>query len=148
MPRDGSRSFRIRHRNQSAARAARAPTPIMRRNDQYATGMFGVQSPGPNCCSYWAWRSLIPSTLPFGSPVAMNERRYGIRIEKTSSVPSSEPIVKMENEAGCEVSQSASADAIFIGCTSVMIRAWRSPVTVTRSPETTSIQAPTFAAVR
>ena len=66
--------------------------------------MFGVQSPGPNCCSYWAWRSLIPSTLPLKSPVARNERRYGIRIEKTSFDPSSEPIVKIENEAGCEVS--------------------------------------------
>ena len=46
----------------------------------------------------------MPSTSPLKSPVARKERRYGIRIEKTSSDPSSVPIVKIENDAGCAVS--------------------------------------------
>ena len=42
-------------------------------------------------------------------------------------LPSSVPIVKIENPAVDLVSYSASAAAIFIGCTSVITLAWRSP---------------------
>ena len=90
----------------------------------------------------------MPSTLPSKVPVARNESRYGIRIEKTSSDPSSVPIVKIENDAGCSVFHSASAAAIFIGCCSVMILPWMSPVTATSRPETRSMTAPALAAER
>ncbi len=84
----------------------------------------------------------MPSTLPSKVPVARKDRRYGIRIEKMSSVPSGVPIVKTEKEAGCSVSQSASAAAIFIGCCSVMILPWMSPVIATSRPDTRSMTAP------
>ena len=71
-----------------------------------------------------------------------------MRMENTSAVPSGVPIVKMENDAGCSVFQSASADAIFIGCCSVMILPWMSPVTATRRPDTRSMIAPALAADR
>ena len=90
----------------------------------------------------------MPSTLPSKVPVARNERRYGIRIEKMSSDPSGVPIVKIEKDAGCSVSQSASAAAIFIGCCSVMILPWMSPVIATSRPETSSMTAPALAAER
>ncbi len=90
----------------------------------------------------------MPSTRPLKSPVARNERTYGIRMENTSALPSGVPIVRMENEAGCCVSQSASAAAIFIGCCSVMILPWMSPVTATSRPETSTMIVPALAVVR
>ncbi len=78
--------------------------------------------------------------------MARNDSRFGIRIEKTSEFPSSEPIVKRENDAGAEVSHRASAAAIFIGCWLVMTRACRSPVMATAAPATRSVTAPTRAA--
>ena len=58
----------------------------------------------------------MPSTLPFGSPVASIDRPCGMRTLHTSCDPLSVPTVNTENDAGCEVSYSASAAAIFIGC--------------------------------
>ena len=58
-------------------------------------------------------------------------------------------MVKIENAAGCSVSQSASAAAIFIGCCSVMILPWMSPVIATSRPDDQrASRAPALAALR
>ena len=45
------------------------------------------------------------------------------------------PTVRIENGTSESVSQCASADAIFIGCCSNMILAWKSPETTSTSAE-------------
>ena len=72
----------------------------------------------------------MPSTVPLKSPVARNDSRLGMRMLNSSEVPSGVPMVKIENEAPVLVLNIASAAAIFIGCCSVMILAWMSPVMV------------------
>src|SRR6478609_9300350 len=73
----------------------------------------------------------MPSTVPENDSVAMNDSTPGTRMEKTSVDPSRVPMVNSENEAPSVVSHNASAAAIFIGWTSVMTLASRSPVMIT-----------------
>ena len=63
----------------------------------------------------------------------MNDSTPGTRIDHTSLDPSRVPMVINENEAPDVVSHNASAEAIFIGWTSVMTLASRSPVISTTS---------------
>ena len=57
----------------------------------------------PNRSAYSALRSLIPWTLPSQVPVARKLSRCGMVIENFSSVPSSDPTVKMLNGAAPSV---------------------------------------------
>ena len=90
----------------------------------------------------------MPSTVPSHVPVARKESRPGISMIRVASLPSSEPIDSTENGALDVVSYSPSAAAIFIGCTSVMILPWMSPVTTTPREATSAMTAPKRVAVR
>ena len=46
----------------------------------------------------------MPSTLPSKEPVAMKDSTPGTRMLQISCVPSSEPMVNTENDAGAVVS--------------------------------------------
>ena len=87
------------------------------RNVQYVIGMFGRVVARAVRLLVLRLEVVDALDLAVEVPVARNDRTYGIRIENTSSLPSGVPIVKIENEAGCSVSHSASAAAIFIGWT-------------------------------
>ena len=67
---------------------------------------------------------------------------------RVASLPSSEPIDSTEKGALLVVSYRPSAAAIFIGCTSVMILPWMSPVTMTPSEATRAKIAPKRVALR
>ena len=86
----------------------------------------------------------MPSTTPFQSPVAMSDSTFGTRRLHTSADPSSVPMVNSENDAGPEVSHSASAAAIFIGCCSVMSLACRSPEATTPTLATSTVTSAIF----
>ena len=90
----------------------------------------------------------MPSTVPSHVPVARKESRPGISMIRVASLPSREPIDSTENGALDVVSYSASAAAIFIGCTSVMILPWMSPVTTTPREATSAMTAPKRVALR
>ena len=53
---------------------------------------------------------------------------------RTSHSALTSPTAKTDRPAGCSVSHSASAAAIFIGCCSNMSLAWKSPLTATAMP--------------
>src|SRR5256885_2020928 len=110
--------------------------------------MFGLYEPGPYSCSYASCSELMPFTSPPKCPVARNDSRYGTLIEKISFDPSSVPTVNTENDAGFSVSYSASAAAIFIGCTSVITLPCRSPLIATPTLATSTTDAPIFSADR
>ena len=90
----------------------------------------------------------MPSTVPSKLPVARKESRPGISMIRVAELPSSEPIESTENGALLVVSYRPSAAAIFIGCTSVMILPWTSPVTMTPSEATRAKIAPNLVALR
>ena len=71
-----------------------------------------------------------------------------MRISQTAFVPSRLPMVTTENDAFFVVSNSASAAAIFMGCTCVMALACRSPLPMATRDATSSTQAPKRAAKR
>ena len=91
----------------------------------------------------------MPSTEPLKCPVARKLSRPGTLTENFSLLPSSEPIVNSENGALLPtVLYRASAEAIFIGWTSVMTLPWRSPETMTPTAATRVTHAPTRVARR
>lgn len=59
-------------------------------------------SPGPYCCSYRAWKSLIPSTVPVVVPVAMKEVETGARIAGCRIDPDGDPHRVLHERVGVE----------------------------------------------
>src|SRR6476619_8382689 len=91
----------------------------------------------------------MPLTPPSNLPVARKDSSPGTVTENFSWVPSSEPTVKSENGASWAADwYSASAAAIFMGWTSVMILPCTSPLTATARPATSVTTAPSRVALR
>ena len=106
--------------------------------------------PGPYCACSSALTWLSPSTVPLKLLVARNESSPGISIEKlgSGSLWLNPPIWNSENEALFSVFHSASAEAIFIGCCSVMITPNSLPMPRLRAVTGTATMSASLAARR
>src|SRR5579859_3716009 len=90
----------------------------------------------------------MPCTCPEKLPVARNDSSLGTVISKMGLEPLRVPMVRIENEAGCDVWYSASAAAIFIGWYEVITLPCRSPETATATAAISVVMAPALTADR